>query len=244
MRHRRPHSCRSSSRNCLRRMTKVWGAFCCRSEAHTVPRLDLEPPAGGAHSVHPSWIPGSDHSSARGESARRSDDSSRGIRSWQRHAEEYPLLWSSLKLERGHRDGPRKPRRGQNRRIRTPARATLSDRRARVCSKGQFGLSDPDARPDVNWSLADSFSESAAWHIRSGCARDSKEATQGIGPCSGKVDSQASQGPDVQVSVRHGEPVFQVGQHVLMGAKAHSAKVLTGSTDPTSRKAGNRGTRT
>ena len=48
---------------------------------------------------------------------------------------------------------------GQNRRIRTPARATL----ARVCSKGQFGLSDPDARPDVHWSLAEG-SAVTAWH--------------------------------------------------------------------------------
>ena len=38
------------------------------------------PCLGGAHSMHPSWIPWSDHSSARGERARRSDDPSRGIR--------------------------------------------------------------------------------------------------------------------------------------------------------------------
>ena len=56
MPHRRPRPCRASYQNCLRRMTKVWntsqtslqnsivseerlGALCCRSEAHTVPRL-------------------------------------------------------------------------------------------------------------------------------------------------------------------------------------------------------------
>ena len=102
--------------------------------------------------------------------------------SWERHAEEHPLLWFSPKLARGHRDGHKRPRRGQNRRIRTSARATLSDPRdARVCSRGQFGLSDPDARPDVHWFLP-KLQQMAQG---SGCARDSKEATQEIGPCSG-----------------------------------------------------------
>ena len=56
-------------------------------------------------------------------------------------------------------------RRWQNRRIRTPARDTLSDLRdARVCGKGQLlGLSDPDARPDVHWPPAEA-SVVIAWH--------------------------------------------------------------------------------
>ena len=91
--------------------------------------------------------------------ASRSDDFSQEIRELgapPRGVSSAPL-WSSPKLAMGHRDGHRRRRRGQNRRIRTPPRDTLSDLRdARVCSKVQlFGLSDPDARPDVHWPPAE-----------------------------------------------------------------------------------------
>ena len=71
--------------------------------------------------------------------------------SWERHAEEYALHHCA------HRDGHRRPRRGQDRRIRTPAHAALPDLRdARVCNKGQLlGPSDSDARPDVHWLPAE-----------------------------------------------------------------------------------------
>ena len=125
------------------------------------------PCSGGARSMHPSWKPWSDHSSARGESARRSDNSSRGIRELgapHRGVSSSPLR-SFPKLPRSHRVSHRRRRRRQNLRIRTPSCATLSDLQdARVCSKGHLhGLSDPDARPDVHWLPAEA-SAVIAWH--------------------------------------------------------------------------------
>ena len=49
------------------------------------------PCSGGAHSVHPSWIPWCDHSSARGESAEDQMTHPQVCGSWKRHAEEHPL---------------------------------------------------------------------------------------------------------------------------------------------------------
>ena len=103
--------------------------------------------------TQPSRISRSYHCIARDGGVRSSGSSSRGIResgASRRGASSSPL-WSSPKLAMGHRDGHRRPRRGQNRRIRMPARDTLSDLRdARVSSEGQLlGLSDPGARPDV-----------------------------------------------------------------------------------------------
>ena len=64
------------------------------------------------------------------------------------------------------RDGRRIPRRGQNRRIRTPARCAVPDlRNTRIRNEGQWSrsglkfapalLSGPHARPDVHWSPAE-----------------------------------------------------------------------------------------
>ena len=120
--------------------------------------------------------PRSYHCDARDGGARRSGDSSRGIRELGGRVSS-PPLWSSPELALGHRDGHRRPRRGQHRRIRTPARDALSDLRdARVCSKGQLlGLSDPDARSDVHWPPAEA-SAVIAWHKEAA-------ATHGIGRC-------------------------------------------------------------
>ena len=133
------------------------------------------PCSGGAHSVQPSWILRSDHSSARGESARRSDDSSRGIQSWERHAEESPLhhcghLETSTRAESADSNGS--------------TRYSIRSTDARVRSKRQLlGLSDPDVRPDVHW-LPVEASAVIAWQ-GNGCARDSEEAIHRIGLCTG-----------------------------------------------------------
>ena len=64
-----------------------------------------------------------------------------------------------------HREGHRRPPRGQSRRTRMPAHDTLSDLQDfRVCSKGQvLGLSDPDAGPEVHRPPAEA-SAVVAWH--------------------------------------------------------------------------------
>ena len=128
------------------------------------------PRSGGAHSTHPSRISQSCHCRARDGGASRSGDSSRGIRERRapRRGVSSSLLWSSPKLSMGQCDGHRRPRRGQNRRSRTPPRDTLCQiqsaaKDARVCSKGQLlGLSDgtgkrlrsrQQSRNTWNWPL-------------------------------------------------------------------------------------------
>ena len=54
-------------------------------------------------------------------------------------------LWSFPNLAKGHRDGRRSPRRGQNRRLRMPTRNVVSDQRdTRVCSEGQWPRLDKE----------------------------------------------------------------------------------------------------
>ena len=76
----------------------------------------------------------------------------------------------------GQRDGHRRPRRGQNRWIRTPAGDALSDLRdAPVSNKGQLlGLSDSDARPDVHWLPAEA-SAAIAWHSEAAALETARE---------------------------------------------------------------------
>ena len=95
------------------------------------------PCPGAAHFTQPPRIPWSCRFGARDESERRSDDSSRGILELAaaRKGTSPSPPWSFPNFAQGHRDGRRSPRRGQNRRIRTPARDVVSD--TLVCSEGQ-----------------------------------------------------------------------------------------------------------
>ena len=122
--------------------------------------------------------------------ASRSGDSSRGI---QRSFLFFPLLQC---------DGYRRPRRGRNRRSRTPPRDSLSYLRdARVCSKGQLlGLSDPDA-DQTSWPPRRSFSSHRVAH--------------GIGRCWGCPSAR----PDVP-AVKQAIQARQQGQ----GSKGAKAK--------------------
>ena len=110
------------------------------------------PCPGAAHSTHPSRIPWSCHG-ARDESAGRSDDSSRGILELAATCKgtSPSPLWSFPNSAVSHRNGRRSARRGQNRRIRAPARDVVSDPRdTRVCGEGQWprlGMGLAVARP-------------------------------------------------------------------------------------------------
>ena len=99
-------------------------------------------------------------------------------RSWGRHAEKRPLHHC------GHRDGHRRPRRGQDRWIRTPARAALSDLPdARACYQGQLPEpSDSDARPGAHWLTAEASAVIAAHREAAALETARKQHT---GPCSG-----------------------------------------------------------
>ena len=128
-------------------------------------------------------------------------------------------LWSFANFALGHRDGHRSPRRGQNRRIRTPARATLSDLRdARVCSKGQLlGLSvGRPPRPQRS-------SYGTGMRPRSGQQKLQLMKPTGKAQLKGKSEHLSDNGDSVQkqirAAVRQAIQVKQQGQE-RKGAKA------------------------
>ena len=112
------------------------------------------------------------------------------------------------KLAMGQSDGHRRPRRGQNRRIRTPPRDALSDvQDASVCSKGQWTVRPRRARRSLSHRMAQG----------SGCARDSKENTWSW-PLLGL--SQPGPRPDVPAMRQsHSSQATRTGEQKAQGPK-------------------------